>query len=107
MHFRGGSTIKELLVHLKDRDTILQKSRVIYRYKCSRVDCEEVYIGESDKTFAERFREQGAILIRVNDLSLNRNISKYQLHLNLCKQSHNIWALVTYLLLPTLGSVTS
>ena len=30
---------------------------MIYRYKCGRVDCEEEYIGESDRIFAERFRE--------------------------------------------------
>ena len=57
MHFREGSTIKDLLVHPKDRDSILQKSGVIYNYKCSRVDCEEEYLGESGRTFAERFRE--------------------------------------------------
>ena len=27
------------------------------RYKCGSVDCEDVYIGESGRTFAERFRE--------------------------------------------------
>ena len=57
IHFKGGSTIKDLLVHPKDKDTILQKSGVIYRYKCGRVDCEEECIGESGRTFAERFRE--------------------------------------------------
>ena len=56
MYFKGGNTIKELLVHPKDRDNILQKSGVIYRYKCGRVDCEDEYIGESGRTFAERFK---------------------------------------------------
>ena len=117
MYFKGGNTIRDLLVHPKDKDTILQKSGVIYRFKCGRVDCEEEYIGESGRTFAERFREhmrapspthdhhnitghelsldnfkildredqsiaraiKEAILIRVNDPSLNRNIAKYQL----------------------------
>ena len=117
MYFKGGNTIKDLLVHPKDRDTILQKSGVIYRFKCGRVDCEEEYIWESGRTFAERSREhmrapspihdhhnftghelslenfsivgkedqsiaraiKEAILTRVNDPSLNRNISKYQL----------------------------
>ena len=98
-----------------------RKSGVIYRYKCGRVDCEEEYIGESGRTFAERFREhtrtpspicdhhnitghelslenfkivgredqsiaraiKEAILIRVNDPSLNRNIGKYQLPHNM------------------------
>ena len=57
VYFRGGSTIRDRLVHPKDRDTILKKSGVIYRYRCGRVDCEEEYIGESGRTFGERYRE--------------------------------------------------
>ena len=117
MFFRGGNTIKDQLMHPKDRDYILQKSGVIYRFRCGRADCDEEYIGELGRTFAERFREhmkapscihdhynitghevsldnfsivgredqnitrtiKKAILIRVNDPPLNRNIGKYQL----------------------------
>ena len=117
MYFKGGNTTKDLLVHPKDRDTILQKIGMIYRFKSGRANCKEEYIGESGRTFAERFREhmkapslihdhhnisghevslnnfsivgredqnivrtiKEAILIRVNDPSLNRNIGKYQL----------------------------
>ena len=57
MFFKGGSTIKDLLVHPKDKDNILHKSAVIYRYRCGRVDCNEECIGESGRTFGERFRE--------------------------------------------------
>ena len=57
MYFKEGNTIKDLLVHPKDKDNILQKRGVIYRFRCGRVDCVEEYIGESDRTFAERFRE--------------------------------------------------
>ena len=124
MHFKGANTIRQLLVHPKDKDNILKKSGVIYRYKCGRMDCEDEYIGESGRTFAERFRKhmkspppihdhhktighevsldnfsivgrddqslttaiREAMLIRVNDQSLNRNIGKYQLP--------HIWVLV-------------
>ena len=117
MYFKGANTIRQLLVHPKDKDDILKKIGVIYRFKCGRVDCEDEYIGESGRTFAERFREhlrspspiydysktighevsldnfsivcrddqsmtrtiREAMLIRVNDPSLNRNIGKYQL----------------------------
>ena len=103
-------------MHPKDRDNILQKSGVIYRFRYGRVDCDEEYIGELIRTSAERFREhmkapspihdhhnitghevsldnfsivaredqnitrtiKKAILIRVNDPSLKRNIGKYQ-----------------------------
>ena len=40
----------------KDKDPITNKSGVIYRYKYSEDGCEE-YIGESARTFAERFKE--------------------------------------------------
>ena len=54
---KGGVTIKNLLVAPKDQDPMLKKSGVIYRYKYDRVDCAEEYIGESSRTFGERFKE--------------------------------------------------
>ena len=48
---------QNLLVAPKDKDPIMKKSRVIYRYKCNRVDCDEEYIGESSRVFGERFKE--------------------------------------------------
>ena len=41
----------------KDKVPMLKKSGVIYSYKCSRVECDEEYIGESSRTFGERFKE--------------------------------------------------
>ena len=117
MYFKGGNTIKNLLVAPKDQDPIFNKSEIIYRYRCGRVDCDDEYIGESSRTFRERFREyqkapspiydhsnntghqvtidnfsivgredqnlsraiKEALYIRVNNPSLNRNISKYHL----------------------------
>ena len=38
VQFRGGNTIKSILVAPKDRDNIIQKSEVIYSYKCNRLD---------------------------------------------------------------------
>ena len=57
VYFKGGRTIKDILGHPKDKDTILKKSGVIYKYSCGRVDCGEEYIGESGRTFGERYRE--------------------------------------------------
>ena len=78
MYFKGGNTIKDLLVHPKDRDTILQKSGVIYRFKCGRVDCEEEYIGESSRTFAEGFREHMTAPSPIHD---HHNIIGHELFL--------------------------
>ena len=47
--FRGGNTIKNLLMAPKDKDPMMKKSGVIYSYKCGRVECDEEYIGESFK----------------------------------------------------------
>ena len=57
VYFRGGVTIKGLLMAPKDQDLMLKKSGVIYRYKCDRVECDKEYIGESSRTFGERFKE--------------------------------------------------
>ena len=57
VYFKGGSTIKNLLLSPKDKDPIQKQSGVIYRYQCNRVDCDEEYIGESSRTFGERFKE--------------------------------------------------
>ena len=79
MYFRGGNTIRDLLVHPKDRDTILQKSGVIYSYKCGSVDCEEEYIEESGCTFAERFREHMKAPSTIHD---HHNITGHELSLD-------------------------
>ena len=56
-YFKGGNTIKSLLMTPKDKDHITKKSGIIYRFKCNRVDCDDEYIGESSRTFGERYKE--------------------------------------------------
>ena len=57
VHCKGGTTIENLLMAPKDKDPIQKQSGVIYKYHCDRVDCDEEYIGESSRTFGERFKE--------------------------------------------------
>ena len=57
VHLKGGHTIRNLLMNPKDRDPILKRSGVIYRFRCTRVECDEEYIGESARTFGERYKE--------------------------------------------------
>ena len=42
---------------LQEPGSYLKRSGVIYRYKCDRVACDDEYIGESSRTFGERFKE--------------------------------------------------
>ena len=57
VHFKSGKTIKDELVAPKDQDHITKKSAIIYRYKCDRLKCNEEYMGETARTFGERFKE--------------------------------------------------
>ena len=57
MHFKGGQTLKNILVSPKAKDTIANKNSVIYSYTCGKIDCNEEYIGESGRTFGERVKE--------------------------------------------------
>ena len=57
VYFKGGTTIKNLLMAPKDQGPMQKSSGVIYRYKCDRVECDDEYIGESSRTFGERFKE--------------------------------------------------
>ena len=54
---KGAEPIKDLLLAPSDKDHITKKSGIIYRYKCGSVECNEEYIGESSRTFGEKFRE--------------------------------------------------
>ena len=57
MHFKGGRTLKNILVSPKDEDKISNKNCVIYSYFCGSIDCGKEYIGESGRSFGERYKE--------------------------------------------------
>ena len=57
MHFKGGRTLKNILVSPKDEEKITNKNCVIYSYSCGSIDCGEEYIGESGRSFGERYKE--------------------------------------------------
>ena len=57
VHFKSRKTIKDELVAPKDKDHVTKKSGVIHRYRCDRLECDEEYIGETARTFGERFKE--------------------------------------------------
>ena len=80
VYFKGGQTIKSLLMPPKDKDPITNKSGVIYRYKCSEHGCREEYIGESARNFAERFKEHQKappIFDHCNTTGHNININNF------------------------------
>ena len=58
VYFKWGRTLKNILVSPKDKDEMVNKNSVIYSYCCGETDCDEEYIGESGRTFGDRFKEQ-------------------------------------------------
>ena len=56
-HFKGGRTIKSLLVSLKDKDPMINQSDAIYWYQCGDLACDEEYIGGTSRTFGEKYKE--------------------------------------------------
>ena len=56
-HFKGDSTIKNLLVSPKDKDPMFNQSGAIYWYQCGDLSCDDEYIGETSRTFGERHKE--------------------------------------------------
>ena len=57
LNFKGSSTIKNLLVSPKDKDPIVSQSDATYWYQCGDLGCDDEYIGETSRTFGERYKE--------------------------------------------------
>ena len=63
----------------KGQRSYYQQSGAIYKYKCSESGCEEEYIGESARTFAERFKEHQKASSSIFDQC---NISGHYININ-------------------------
>ena len=56
-HFKGGNTIKNLLVSPKEKDPMVSKCGTIYWFQCDDLTCDDEYIKETSRTFGEQFKE--------------------------------------------------
>ena len=57
VHFKGGNTLKNLLMFPKDKEKITTQSNVTYLFECDKTECDKEYIGESARTFEEHYKE--------------------------------------------------
>ena len=55
-HFKGSNTIRNLLVSPRT-DTMVSKSGAIYWFQSGDLSCDDEYIGETPRTFGERYKE--------------------------------------------------
>ena len=79
----------------KDKDHLTKKSGIIYRYKCDRLECDEEYIGETARTFGERYKEDLKAPSPIHD---HCNISGHNITLNnfstVGREEHNLSRLI-------------
>ena len=57
VHFKGNTTIKQILMKPKDQDPKDNRSGLIYSYKRPQLDCNDEYIEETSRTLGERRKE--------------------------------------------------
>ena len=57
VHFKGGNTLKNLLMFPKDSKAITKQINIICWFKHHRTECDDECIGESARTFEERYKE--------------------------------------------------
>ena len=56
VHFKGNTTIRQILIKPKDRDPKDNKSGLIYSYQCPQLDCNEEHIAETGRTLGKEER---------------------------------------------------
>ena len=78
-HFKGGRTIKNFLVSPKDKDPMVNQSGAIYWYQCGDLGCDDDYIGETSRTFGERYKEH---LKDPSPIHHNNNQTNYPINHN-------------------------
>ena len=90
-HFKGGRTIKNLLVSPKDKDPIVNQSGTFYWYQCGNLGCDDEYIGETSRTFGERYKEHpkapSAIHHHSNQADHTTNQNNFQI---IGREGHNL-----------------
>ena len=82
-HFKGDRTIKNLLVSPKGKDPMVNLSGAIYWYQCGDLGWDDEYIGETSRTFGERYKEHpkppSAIHYHSNQTGHTTNQNNFQI----------------------------
>ena len=56
-YLKGSNTSRNVLVSPKDKDPMVIQSGAIYWFQCGDLSCDDEYIGETSRTFGERYKE--------------------------------------------------
>ena len=69
---------------------IVDKVQCIYWFKCDRIDCEDEYIGESYRTFEERYKEHLKTPSHIFEQQNNSgHITSVEIFKIICREGHN------------------
>ena len=79
VYFKGTNTLRTHLVTPKDKDPKLQKSGIIYHYKCPHINCTEAYTGETGRALGDRVNEH---LKAPSPIYLHSNTTGHSLNLD-------------------------
>jgi hypothetical protein len=83
LYHKHWNTLREKLVHPKDKLKVDQKSEVVYEIKCP--SCDSLYIGETSCTFGQRFREHLRVKGKTTAIGDHINATKHKFQLKDCK----------------------
>ena len=83
-YFKGSNTISNILVSPKDKEPMVSKSGAIYWFQSGDFSCDDEYIGETSRTFGERYKEH------LKDLSPIHQHSNHTWH----PTSHNDFQII-------------
>ena len=56
-YFKASNTITNLPISPKEKDPMVSKSGAIYWFQYGDLSCDDEYIGETSRTFGERYKE--------------------------------------------------
>ena len=79
--FKGTNNIKSLLLHPKDPNPDVQKTKIIYNWKCTSHNCTAEYIGKSNRSLKERVpdhKNQTTSAIRNHHISIKHPKAEFK-----------------------------
>ena len=90
-HFKGGRTIKNLLVSPKDKDPMLNQSGASYWYQCGDLGCDDEYIGDTSRTFGKRYKEHLKVPSAIHHHSIQTGHTTNQNNFQIIgREGHNL-----------------
>ena len=87
-HFKGSSIMKNFSP--KDKEPMVNQSGAIYWYQCGGLGCDDEYIGETSRTFCERYKKAPeGILTHSSTQQLNRPPTSHNNFQIIEREGHN------------------